>query len=89
MKLSKHVRVRMQQRGRSEQDVNLITAYGTPTRDGYLLRRRDVDTRVRDLKKEISAIERLKNWVVIVGEEGVVVTIYPADHEKQRRMLSR
>ncbi len=88
MNVTLHASIRMQQRGRSERDIALITAYGTPTRDGYLLRRRDVDTRIRNLKKEITAIERLKDWAVITADDETVITIYPADREKQRRMLS-
>lgn len=88
MKLTIHAEKRMQQRGRSERDIGLITTYGTPTRDGFLLRHRDADMRIRDLKKEITVIERLKDWAVITGDNGMVVTIYPADHVKQRRMLS-
>ena len=88
MQLSKHATRRMQQRGRSEHDVALITMYGTRTRDGYLLRGRDTNMHIRALKREIMRLERLKDWAVITGDGGAVVTLYPANRRKQRTMLS-
>ncbi len=87
MELTNHAEKRMQQRGRSEGDIALITSYGTQTRDGYLLRNRDADQRIHALKKEIGRIERLKGWAVITAEKDVVVSVYPADRRKQRKMI--
>ena len=74
--------------GRSEADVELITTYGTLTREGYLLRGRDADAEIRALKQRITKFERLKGWAVITGNGGTVVTLYPANRRKQRTMLA-
>ena len=89
MRFSKHAMIRMQQRGRSDDDIDAIMSFGTQTRDGYLLRRRDVDERTRALKKEIERLHRLRGWAVITGDGGAVVTLYPAHRKKQSRMLRR
>ena len=87
MRMSKHATTRMQQRGRSEDDIASIIAHGTRTPDGYLLLDRDADHRIHALKKEIGRIERLKGWAVITAENDVVVSLYPADRRKQRKMI--
>ena len=89
MKITCHAEKRMQQRGRCEADIAVITGYGTRTRDGYLLRQQDVDERTRVLKKEIERLHRLRGWAVITGDGGAVVTLYLVHRKKQCRMLAR
>lgn len=86
MELSKHANRRLQQRGMRAADVEAIVAYGTPVRDGYVLRTRDANEAILELKKMIRALERLKERVVIANGQ-TVVTTYPASRRKQRSLL--
>ena len=87
MDLSSHARKRLQQRGMSSADVEAIVVYGTAVPGGYLLRARDVNEAISDLKGQISMLERLKNRVVIADRQ-TVITAYPASKRKQIRLLS-
>lgn len=90
MNLTRHASKRLRQRGKSEDDVALIIKNGTSVRDGYLLRGRDADARIDDLKREILRIERLKGWAVVTDpEHETAFTVYAARHRKQRRRLWR
>lgn len=73
---SAHARARLQQRGRCDQDVDLIVRYGTAVDgDGFVLLEDDVSRSIRDLKVLIERLQRLANWkVILVGNE--IVTIY-------------
>ena len=87
MDLSSHARKRLQQRGMSSPDVEAIVAYGTAVPGGYLLRARDVNEAISDLKGQISMLERLKDRVVIADRQ-TVITAYPASKRKQKRLLN-
>jgi hypothetical protein len=67
-------------------DAEVITAYGTAVRDGYLLRERDVHEAILELKEEMRTLERLKGRVVIADRQ-VVITTYPTSCRKQRSLL--
>jgi hypothetical protein len=41
-------------------DVEAIVAYGTPVRDGYVLRTRDANDAILELKEMIRTLERIK-----------------------------
>ncbi len=86
MQLTDHASKRLRQRAMSPFDVELIVAHGTPVRDGYLLRERDVSERVSELKEEINNLERLKNRVVI-ADGNAVITAYPPSKRKRKRLL--
>ena len=87
MDLSSHARKRLQQRAMSSADVEVIVAHGTSVRDGYLLRARDANEAISELKGQISMLERLKDRVVIADRQ-TVITAYPASKRKQKRLLN-
>ena len=87
MVLSDHARRRMQQRATSLTDVKAIMAHSTQVRDGYLLRKRDVDKVISGLKGEIRRLERLKNRAVI-SDRRTVITVYPTSRRKQKQLLN-
>lgn len=86
MRISKHARQRMRQRGLYEDDVDLIFEYGTEVTDGFLLRRRDATSAIAALKRELTRLERLADTFVVV-ERNVVASIYHARPAKQKRLL--
>lgn len=86
MKLSRHIRKCLQQRGMRNSDANLICHYGTQVGDGFLLRRRDVAVATSELKRAIIELERLEGRLVIIrGDLGV--TAYKASLNTQKRCL--
>jgi len=56
-RLTQHARLRCAQRGYRLQDIELVLAYGTPTLEGVLLRYRDVQAPIEDIRRQIRAIQ--------------------------------
>lgn len=87
MDLSRQARKRLQQRAMNSADVGAIVAYGSPVPGEYLLRARDVDEAISELKGQISMLERLKDRVVIADRQ-TVITAYPASKRKPKLLLN-
>ena len=88
MNLSFHAQQRIQQRGMTETDIDLILAHGTETPDGFYLRDKDARGLERELRKRINQINRLAGkYVVIEGD--TVVTAYHPSRKKQKRILKK
>ena len=86
---TKHARDRMRQRGKSEQDVNLILQCATEVGDGsLLLLRKDVDREVTRRKREIEKLERLIDCKVVFSD-GLVITLYHATRKHQKALKRR
>lgn len=87
---SKHATVRHRQRGFRDGDIDLIQEYGTATDDGILLRRKDVDQAMNEIraeaKRKITKLERLEGTYVAMPDESVV-TFQRAHCRKQRSIL--
>ena len=88
MHISYHAKQRLQQRGMSETDVDLILRHGTETQDGFLMRRKDVQRAEKDLRCLINELHRLKDKYVVV-RGNTVVTAYHARKTCQNRALRR
>ena len=86
--VSDHAVCRMQQRGVMERDIELITAIGMETGDGYFVRRKDVQAFERDLKSLINRAHRLVGKRIVV-EGNRLVTAYVASPRKQKRLLRK
>jgi len=87
LNLSQHARTRVQQRGFYENDPEIIYKIGTLVDDSMLLTNKDVDHAIREHKREIEILERLRGCRVVVGESGNVITIYNASRKTQKRLL--
>ena len=71
-----HAETRMSQRGIRSSDIDLLLVYATEMGGGRLmLRAKDVDRAVGELKRLMATLQRLKNKVLVVAE-GSVVTAY-------------
>jgi hypothetical protein len=86
--MSRHATVRAAQRNLSDDDLALAMHIGTEVLDGFLVRERDVQSYVCELKRQIDRAERLSG-VRIVSDGVSLVTAYHADRSKQRRLLRR
>ena len=87
MALTNHAKKHLQQRAMSIADVEVVMARGTRVPGGYLLRQRDVNEAISELKGEISTLERLKDTLVVADGE-TIVTAYSTSKLKQKKLLS-
>ena len=84
--VSKHAGERMQNRGVSEKDVGCILKHGSQTKSGYLIKKKDAQAVIINLKREIARIERLASkQTLIVVKGNTLVTTYPATYKQVRR----
>lgn len=90
---TRHLRQRLQQRGRTPEDIDLICCYGTEVReDLYMLRNQDVDELIGEDKRLARRCDRLRDWAVIVCGGNAVTCYRPAgaaDRRAIRRQRSR
>jgi hypothetical protein len=86
LQLSRHADARLQQRGVRASDVALVVAHGTPVRDGYLLRARDVAAAEAELKRAIARLQRLRGTFVAVAED-TVLSVYRPCKVRRRKLL--
>ncbi len=89
MNLSFHAQQRLQQRGLSTSDLDLVLMHGTETSDGYYLRRSDVRRAERELRKLINQLNRLSGKYVIVDGDTVITTYHPGKKKQKRILRSR
>jgi len=83
---SHHARVRMQQRGRRQTDVDFVLEYGTETSEGIILSNKDASVIERQARKMIERAHRLRGtYIPIAGD--VVKTVFKASPHQQRRYL--
>ncbi|MBT5378971.1 MAG: hypothetical protein HOL08_07950 [Opitutae bacterium] len=88
MKLTKHAEIRLQQRGMKPSDIDLIMEHGASMRDGFFLRRQDVQNATSSLKKTIQRLEKLAGHAVIAKGESVL-TAYIPDKYRERLFMEQ
>ena len=86
MNITKHAQQRIQQRGLSATDLEIILTHGTETRGGYYLRRKDTERVEVELKKLINQLHRLTGKYVVV-EGNTVITAYHPGQRSQKNVL--
>ena len=84
--LTQHALIRMSQRGIRLDDLELAEFIGTEVEGGCLVRRRDVQAFVRELKKLADQARRLEGKRTVRAGD-TVVTTYHANRTKERRLL--
>jgi hypothetical protein len=85
--LSHHAATRIRQRGLRASDVALVLAHGTPVRDGFLLRTRDVAAAEAEMKRTVSRLHRLAGTFVAVAED-TVLSVYRPAKMRRRKLLA-
>lgn len=83
--LTKHIRVRCQQRGIQEHDLKLVAQFGTETSKGLILTRKDVAEVEREAKRLVNRLSRLQD--VFVATEGETMKTAFRATKQQRRWL--
>lgn len=86
---TRHGATRMRQRGMKNEDVALILAHATQVdNETWMLLERDANHAIKNRKQEIEALERLRNFKLVMCSDGVV-TAYPSRPSDQKRTLRR
>lgn len=86
--LTNHAIARMNIRGFSKADVELVLMYGDPVPDGYMLTRKAARKRLEELANERRRIERLID-ATVVDLESHIATVYWANKKQARKLMGR
>lgn len=87
LSMTGHALARKTQRGFKERDFEQIISYGTPVGDlEIMLTEKDAEEAIRMKKREIEAIERSTNCVIVLDGPRVI-TAYPLTKKKQRARI--
>ena len=90
VRLSKHAEQRINQRGFKRSSAELIRCWGTPVKDPetevYFLRNNDVDTQVRQLKRQIHEIEQLRGCKAVFADDTLVTIVRTGRNHKKALM---
>ena len=78
--------VRMQQRGVTPRDVDLVMEFGEECDDGFVMTKKARTAAIRELRLKLQRIERLDR-VILITHEHVVVTTYRADRHRIKKLL--
>lgn len=84
--ITRHAQTRMDQRGLTEADIDLILAFGSEVEGGFVLRKKDVQAQLQQLRAQIQRIEKLEGKRVVVAKAHLV-TAYHASSEDLKRLL--
>lgn len=83
---TKHAQVRIRQRGLKENDVAMILEYGTLTKKGPMITRKDYSALEHNYKKKLSCLRRLVGKIAMT-DGSVVITVFHATKAQQKRLL--
>ena len=81
MKLSKHARLRLKQRGISSKQIKMVIDHGI-TKQGkggtqiYQITKKDKNNIITQMKQYIQALEKSSNIKVVVSSDNAVITAY-------------
>ncbi len=88
LEITRHAQVRMAQRSVAESDLDLAMLLGTEVPEGLIVRDKDCDAAIGELRQLIRRIERLRRKrLVCPGRQ--LVTTYKATREQTKRLLRR
>ena len=73
-----HIEKRMNQRGITKQMLDLVFTHGTPVQDKYVLGRKELKSRLEELRNEERVLMKMmdKGGVVAVEADNAQITAY-------------
>jgi hypothetical protein len=93
IKYTKHGEKRINQRGFLPKDIELIRQYGTRLRDRsaevYFLRNKDVDERIKDLKRQIQCLDRVRGCKAAYTQDEALITAHHTTRKHEKKLLRR
>jgi hypothetical protein len=89
IEMTRHADKRIQQRGISKSDIDIVLRYGEEIEgQGLLMTNKVADDIIGSLKSQIVKIERLRNTKLVV-DGAAIITCYPCGNREKRRMKKR
>jgi len=86
VRLTRHARCRVRQRGMRENDASFVVRHGTEAGNGYIFTQKDEEEIVRQAKSLMQTARRLRGKY-IVCDGGDVITAFHATDRQQHRLL--
>ena len=84
--ITRHAEIRMSQRGIRNSDLDVLLAHGTEIgQDKLMLRTRDAEKAIGNLKKEIAKIQRLTGKVMVVSGDTLITTYHQSNSRRTKR----
>lgn len=87
-----HGHQRANQRGFSQNDIELICRFATPVNDDhcevYVLRNKDVENEVSFLRRQIKRLEKLRGCKVVFANSQLI-TVHHTSRTHEKRLLRR
>ena len=88
-KYTMHGEQRTNQRGFNREDLELVRRCGTQINDRsaevYLLRYKDAEDEIRNLKRQIQGLERMQGCKVVYNFDNAIITAYHATRETHKK----
>ena len=92
-KLTKHGQQRINQRGFKREDLDLVRRCGIQLDDRsaevYFLRDKDVEDGIKNLKRQIQNLERMRGCKVVFNSDNDLITAHHTTRETQKKLLRR
>lgn len=92
-KNTKHGEMRVNQRGFSRKDLELIRKCGTRLEDRsaevYFLKNKDVEDGIKELKRQIQCLERMRGCKVAYTPDDSLITAHHTTRGHEKRLLQR
>lgn len=90
---TQHGKKRVAQRGFIRRDLELVRRCGTLLKDRsaevYLLRDKDVEDGIRDLKRQIQSLERMRGCKVVFAPNDALITAHHTTRKHEKKLLRR
>jgi len=90
---TKHGVQRINQRGFIRQDLELICRCGTQLEDRsaevYFLRNKDVEDGIKELKRQIQSLERVRGCKVAYTPDSALITAHHTTRKSEKKLLRR
>ncbi len=90
---TQHGEQRINQRGLTRNDLDLIRHCGTRLEDRsadvYFLRNKDVDDGIRELKRQIQSLERMRGCKVAYTPDDALITAHHTNRKHEKKLLRR
>lgn len=90
---TRHGEQRVHQRGFIRKDLELIRSCGTRLEDRsaevYFLRNKDVEDRIKELKRQIQSLERLRGCKVAYTSDDALITAHHTTRKNEKKLLRR
>ena len=90
---TKHGEARVTQRGFLRKDLELVRRCGTLLHDRgaevYFLKSKDVEEGIKELKRQIQCLERMRGCKVAYATDNALITAHHTNRRSEKQLLRR